>query len=43
MTDLDFRFLAHIGDTLHHVGKPVEPLPSFAPTKAMVSVQSRNH
>ena len=30
-------YLAHIGDTLHHVGKPVKALPSFAPTKAMVN------
>ncbi|KAF8627728.1 hypothetical protein AX15_004272 [Amanita polypyramis BW_CC] len=27
---------AHIGDTLHRVGQPVEPMPGFQPTKAMV-------
>ncbi|ESK88048.1 gtp-binding protein [Moniliophthora roreri MCA 2997] len=27
---------AHIGDTLHHVGEPVEPMPGFKPSKAMV-------
>jgi len=27
---------AHIGDTLHHVGDPVEPMPGFQPAKAMV-------
>ncbi|KAK7467364.1 Translation factor guf1 mitochondrial [Stygiomarasmius scandens] len=27
---------AHIGDTLHRVGEPVEPLPGFKPSKAMV-------
>ncbi|KAG6889824.1 Translation factor guf1 mitochondrial [Termitomyces sp. Mi166 len=27
---------AHIGDTLHRVGEPVEPLPGFQPAKAMV-------
>jgi translation factor GUF1, mitochondrial len=28
--------LAHIGDTLHRVGAPVEPMPGFKPAKAMV-------
>ncbi|KAG6855958.1 Translation factor guf1 mitochondrial [Tephrocybe sp. NHM501043] len=28
---------AHIGDTMHRVGVPVEPLPGFQPAKAMVS------
>lgn len=28
--------IAHIGDTLHHVGQPVESMPGFKPTKAMV-------
>ncbi|PFH54152.1 hypothetical protein AMATHDRAFT_135267 [Amanita thiersii Skay4041] len=27
---------AHIGDTLHRVGQPVEPMPGFQPMKAMV-------
>ncbi|KAF5373944.1 hypothetical protein D9758_000732 [Tetrapyrgos nigripes] len=27
---------AHIGDTLHRVGEPVEPMPGFKPSKAMV-------
>ncbi|KAF9469277.1 translation factor GUF1, mitochondrial [Collybia nuda] len=27
---------AHIGDTLHRVGQPVEPMPGFQPAKAMV-------
>ncbi|EIN07198.1 GTP-binding protein lepa [Punctularia strigosozonata HHB-11173 SS5] len=27
---------AHIGDTLHRAGEPVEPMPGFKPTKAMV-------
>ncbi|GJE96452.1 elongation factor 4 [Phanerochaete sordida] len=27
---------AHIGDTLHRVGVPVEPMPGFKPAKAMV-------
>lgn len=27
---------AHIGDTLHRVGAPVEPMPGFKPAKAMV-------
>ena len=27
---------AHIGDTLHRVGNPVEPMPGFKPAKAMV-------
>ncbi|KAG6837271.1 Translation factor guf1 mitochondrial [Arthromyces matolae] len=27
---------AHIGDTLHRVGEPVEPLPGFQPAKPMV-------
>ena len=27
---------AHIGDTLHLVGGPVDPMPGFQPTKAMV-------
>ncbi|KAH7889582.1 GTP-binding protein lepa C-terminus-domain-containing protein [Phlebopus sp. FC_14] len=27
---------AHVGDTLHHVGTPVDPMPGFHPTKAMV-------
>ncbi|KAF5381035.1 hypothetical protein D9615_004155 [Tricholomella constricta] len=27
---------AHIGDTIHRVGEPVEPLPGFQPAKAMV-------
>ncbi|KAF9447669.1 translation factor GUF1, mitochondrial [Macrolepiota fuliginosa MF-IS2] len=27
---------AHIGDTLHRVGAPVDPMPGFKPTKAMV-------
>jgi len=27
---------AHIGDTLHRVGDPVEPMPGFQPAKAMV-------
>ncbi|KAG9097505.1 Translation factor guf1 mitochondrial, partial [Ceratobasidium sp. UAMH 11750] len=27
---------AHIGDTLHHAGDVVEPLPGFRPAKAMV-------
>ncbi|QRV99888.1 Elongation factor Tu GTP binding domain [Ceratobasidium sp. AG-Ba] len=27
---------AHIGDTLHHAGDSVEPLPGFRPAKAMV-------
>ncbi|KAI0256867.1 GTP-binding protein lepa [Lactifluus subvellereus] len=27
---------AHIGDTLHRVGEPVEPMPGFKPAKAMV-------
>ncbi|KAG8695800.1 Translation factor guf1 mitochondrial, partial [Ceratobasidium sp. 395] len=29
---------AHIGDTLHHAGDVVEPLPGFRPAKAMVWV-----
>lgn len=29
---------AHIGDTIHRVGEPVEPMVGFQPTKAMVSV-----
>lgn len=28
--------LAHIGDTLHRHGTPVEPMPGFKPSKAMV-------
>lgn len=28
--------LAHIGDTLHRVGAPVDPMPGFKPAKAMV-------
>lgn len=27
---------AHIGDTFHHVGSDVEPLPEFSPTRPMV-------
>ncbi|KAI8982841.1 GTP-binding protein lepa [Trametes punicea] len=27
---------AHIGDTFHRVGQPVEPMPGFKPAKAMV-------
>ncbi|KIL00935.1 hypothetical protein PAXRUDRAFT_821141 [Paxillus rubicundulus Ve08.2h10] len=27
---------AHVGDTLHRVGIPVDPIPGFQPTKAMV-------
>lgn len=27
---------AHIGDTLHHKGVSVEPLPGFVPAKCMV-------
>ncbi|KAH7926649.1 GTP-binding protein lepa [Leucogyrophana mollusca] len=27
---------AHIGDTLHRLGVPVDPMPGFQPTKAMV-------
>ncbi|KAG7448060.1 translation factor GUF1, mitochondrial [Guyanagaster necrorhizus] len=27
---------AHIGDTLHRLGAPVEPMPGFKPSKAMV-------
>lgn len=27
---------AHIGDTLHRVGSPVDPMPGFKPAKAMV-------
>ncbi|KAG1756397.1 P-loop containing nucleoside triphosphate hydrolase protein [Suillus paluster] len=27
---------AHIGDTLHRVGMPVDPMPGFQPSKAMV-------
>ncbi|KAK7054639.1 Translation factor guf1 mitochondrial [Paramarasmius palmivorus] len=27
---------AHIGDTLHRVGEPVDPMPGFKPSKAMV-------
>ena len=27
---------AHIGDTLHRVGAPVDPMPGFRPAKAMV-------
>ncbi len=27
---------AHVGDTLHRVGYPVEPMPGFQPAKAMV-------
>ncbi|KAJ3554902.1 hypothetical protein NM688_g2865 [Phlebia brevispora] len=27
---------AHVGDTLHRVGAPVEPMPGFKPAKAMV-------
>jgi len=27
---------AHVGDTLHRVGSPVDPMPGFKPTKAMV-------
>ncbi|KAI0685669.1 GTP-binding protein lepa [Cytidiella melzeri] len=27
---------AHIGDTLHRIGVPVEPMPGFKPAKAMV-------
>ena len=27
---------AHIGDTLHHIGDSVEPMPGFQPAKAMV-------
>ncbi|KIP06030.1 hypothetical protein PHLGIDRAFT_128505 [Phlebiopsis gigantea 11061_1 CR5-6] len=27
---------AHIGDTVHHVGAPVDPMPGFKPAKAMV-------
>lgn len=33
-----YNFLAHIGDTLFRVGEPVNPMPGFQPTKAMVSV-----
>jgi translation elongation factor EF-4 len=29
---------AHIGDTFHHVGQVVEPLPGFKPAKPMVSL-----
>lgn len=28
--------VAHIGDTFHRVGVPVDPLPGFRPAKAMV-------
>lgn len=27
---------AHIGDTIHHVKVPVDPLPGFSPTRPMV-------
>jgi len=27
---------AHIGDTIFRVGEPVDPMPGFQPTKAMV-------
>jgi translation elongation factor EF-4 len=33
---LTWVLTAHIGDTLHHVGDPVEPMPGFQPAKAMV-------
>ena len=29
---------AHIGDTLHRIGEPVDPIPGFKPAKAMVGV-----
>jgi len=28
---------AHIGDTFHRIGEPVDPMPGFEPAKAMVS------
>jgi translation elongation factor EF-4 len=28
--------VAHVGDTLHRAGYPVEPMPGFQPAKAMV-------
>lgn len=30
---------AHIGDTIHRTGEPVEPMVAFQPTKAMVSLR----
>lgn len=27
---------AHVGDTLHRIGEETQPLPGFAPAKAMV-------
>lgn len=27
---------AHIGDTIHHIGNNVEPLPGFSPARPMV-------
>ena len=29
---------AHVGDTFHRVGHPVDPMPGFKPAKAMVRV-----
>ncbi|EIM89825.1 GTP-binding protein lepa [Stereum hirsutum FP-91666 SS1] len=29
---------AHIGDTLHRVGEPVDPMPGFKPAKAMAGI-----
>ncbi|KAG6909632.1 Translation factor guf1 mitochondrial [Tephrocybe rancida] len=33
---------AHIGDTMHRVGDPVEPLPGFQPAKAMLTLTDRS-
>ena len=30
---------AKLGDTFHHVNKPVQPLPGFRPAKPMVSIK----
>lgn len=32
---------ATVGDTFHKAGEPVEPLPGFKATKAMVRLPSR--
>ena len=37
-THLVTLWLAHIGDTLHRVGAPVDPMPGFKPAKAMVCI-----
>jgi translation elongation factor EF-4 len=34
--DAEEFYEAHIGDTFHHVGVPVEPMPGFKPTQPMV-------